>query len=79
MARLYERFCRRLAACLRPPAPGETAQHYAAAVAAARPDLAAEVQAMTELYLRLRYGGIADPEGEREFSRRLRGLRPGRA
>ncbi|MCL4776315.1 MAG: DUF3488 domain-containing protein [Gammaproteobacteria bacterium] len=79
MARLYERFCRRLAACLRPPAPGETAQHYAAAVAAARPDLAAEVQAMTELYLRLRYGGGIDPEGEREFSRRLRGFRPGRA
>ncbi|MDL1879873.1 DUF4129 domain-containing protein, partial [Gammaproteobacteria bacterium PRO2] len=56
-----------------------TAQHYAAAVAAARPDLAAEVQAMTELYLRLRYGGGIDPEGEREFSRRLRGFRPGRA
>ncbi|CAG0941802.1 Protein-glutamine gamma-glutamyltransferase [Gammaproteobacteria bacterium] len=79
VVRLYARLCRRLEGCVRPPRPGETAQHYAAAVAAARPDLAADVQAMTELYLRLRYGGSADAAGEHEFRQRLRGFRPARA
>jgi len=77
-ARLYATLCQRLAGCVRARQPGESAGHYAAAIALARPDLATEVRAMTDLYLRLRYGGSRDPAGEAEFSRRLRAFRPAR-
>ncbi len=66
--RLYGRLCRALAAAVRPRAPGETAEHYAEAVAAARPELAAEVRRITALYLRLRYGGPGEAGLERELA-----------
>jgi len=75
-ARHYGRLCRRLAVAARPRAPGETAEHYAEAVAAVRPDLAAEARRITALYLRLRYGG-PDAEGlERELAAAVRAFRP---
>jgi hypothetical protein len=75
-ARLYAEFCRRLGPVVRPRGPGETAAHYAEAVATARPDLAAEVRVMTDLYLRLRYGGPADTDLERRLALMLRRFRP---
>jgi transglutaminase-like putative cysteine protease len=80
-ARLYARFCRRLARCTRPRAPGESPAHYAQAVARAEPGLAAEVQRITELYLRVRYGGPGEAQLEREFAAAVRGFRasPARA
>jgi transglutaminase-like putative cysteine protease len=75
-ARLYATLCRRLATIVRPRGPAETAAHYAEAVASARPDLAAGIRAMTELYLRLRYGGVPDPDLERRLAVMIRNFRP---
>lgn len=52
----YARFCRKLARRQLPRAPGEGPRDYAERVAAARPELAEQVWAITALYLRLRYG-----------------------
>jgi transglutaminase-like putative cysteine protease len=78
-ARLYALLCRRVAAVVRPRGKSETAAHYAAAIAAARPDLGAEVREITELYLRLRYGGAPDPELRRRLASRVRRFRPPRS
>ena len=53
----YHRFCRKLArgGCVRAPHEGPLA--FAARSAAARPDLRAEIVAITELYTALRYAG----------------------
>jgi hypothetical protein len=77
-ARLYAELCRRLAALVRPRGRSETATHYAAAVAAARPDLGPEVRQITETYLRLRYGGSADPALLQELTTSVRQFRPTR-
>ncbi len=79
LARDYARLCRKLARCSRPPLLGESPGHYAAAIAAARPELAAEVQALVALYLHLRYGNRGNPADRAGFRRRVRGFRPGRA
>lgn len=74
--RLYEELCRRLARVVRARRPSETAEHYADAVAAARPDLGPPVRTMTDLYLQLRYGGATDPDLERRLARLLAEFRP---
>lgn len=76
---LYAAMCRRLARRVRARRPAEAAGDYAEAVAEARPDLASEVRAITDLYLRLRYGGAHDPALERELARHVRRFRPGAA
>ncbi len=75
-ARLYAKLCLRLAGIVRPRGPAEAPVHYAEAVAAARPDLAPAVRIMTELYLRLRYGGVADPGLEHRLAGMIRDFRP---
>jgi hypothetical protein len=72
----YGKLCRRLAAVMRPRAPAESPEHYAAAVAAARPDLAAEVRRITDLYLRLRYGGADEAQLEQLLALSVRHFRP---
>ncbi|MGN2391954.1 transglutaminase TgpA family protein [Pelomicrobium sp. G1] len=59
--RLYRRFCRRLARRGLARRPGEGPRDYADRVAAARPELAAQVQAISQLYIALRYGAEGDP------------------
>jgi transglutaminase-like putative cysteine protease len=75
-ARLYAELCSRLAAVVRPRGRSETATHYAAAVAAARPDLGPEVRQITEIYLRLRYGGGTDPTLLQELTTSVRQFQP---
>ena len=70
VARHYQRFTRRLARRGISRAPYEAPRDLLARVLAARPDLGPQASAITELYLRLRYGP-APQEGE---LRRLRGL-----
>lgn len=78
--RLYAGFCRRLSrATGRERRPGETPTAYADAVAGLRPELAAEVRALTGTYLRLRYGGTGGARDAAAFRRRLRRFRPARA
>lgn len=76
---LYARLCGRLAPVVRARAAAETATHYAEAIASARPDLAAEVRALTRQYLELRYGGRYDPAGGRALAARIRRFRPAAA
>ncbi len=73
---LYARLCRKLAVVARPRAPAETPVHYADAIAAARPDLAAQVRALTQCYLELRYGGPAHPRLERRLAEMVRNFHP---
>jgi transglutaminase-like putative cysteine protease len=74
--RCYERFTATLAPVVRPRRPAESAQHYARSVCALRPDLAREVTHITDLYLRIRYGGHDDPHSRRELVRAIRRFRP---
>jgi transglutaminase-like putative cysteine protease len=79
IAVLYTKLCRRLAAVVRPRGRTETAEHYAATVAAARPDLGAEVRQLTAMYLELRYGARPDPALRRQLAARIRRFRPRRS
>lgn len=54
--RMYRRFCRMLARAGLPRAAAEGPIDFARRVMAARPALASQVQAITELYVELRYG-----------------------
>lgn len=76
VALAYASLCGKLAGIVRARLPAETASHYAAAIASARPDLAGEVDALTALYLELRYGAPADPARAHELATRVRRFRP---
>jgi len=76
---LYSRFCGRLARVVRSRGPSETPTHYAAAVAAVRPDLAAVVSETTRVYLEARYGGDVPADTERRLGQLVRTFRPRRA
>lgn len=75
-ARAYLELCRRLAPLVRPRGPAEAPSRYAEAVAAARPDLAADVRLMTDMYLRLRYAAPADADLARRLERLVTRFRP---
>jgi transglutaminase-like putative cysteine protease len=66
----YARFCRKLERQGLGRRPSEGPQAYAARVASARPELAAQVEAITHLYTRLRYGGQSAERAERLQLRR---------
>lgn len=72
----------RLSARLRPlglaRAPSEAPHAWAARVALARPDLAAEIEAITGCYTAARYGRDACADATRELRRRVRRFRPRR-
>ncbi|HYW03883.1 MAG TPA: DUF3488 and transglutaminase-like domain-containing protein [Gammaproteobacteria bacterium] len=59
--RAWRRFCARLTRAGLPPRRGEGPCDYARRVAAAEPRLGPEVEAVSGLYIRIRYGGETDP------------------
>ena len=59
-ARLYARFCARLATLSLGRAPAEGARDFARRASAARPDLARDIDHITRLYLATRYGPEAN-------------------
>jgi transglutaminase-like putative cysteine protease len=71
----YQRFCRKLARAGLARHTWEGACAYANRVRHARPDLEAGVDAITSLYVRLRYGSGGDPAQLREMKRQVRALR----
>jgi transglutaminase-like putative cysteine protease len=75
---LYDRFCARLARAGLARRPSEGPRDYAARCVAARPDLGPQVRAITELYVRLRYGGLQGRNPERLLRDRVRRFRPRR-
>lgn len=70
--RLYLRFCDKLGRKGLARNPAEGPVDYAARLSVLRPDLAATVGAITQLYVALRYGAAAGEHGVDEFQRRVR-------
>ena len=71
----YQRFCRKLARAGLARHAWEGACAYAKRVRHARPDLGAGVDAITSLYVRLRYGSASDGAELRDLKRKVRALR----
>ena len=71
----WQYLCRRLARLSRPRKPGEAPREYAAVVIAAQPELAAALNSLTTLYLRLRYESVANHTEILRFRRLVRQLR----
>jgi hypothetical protein len=78
VTRLYRKFCDRLAAVGLERAPYEGAQDFAARAGAARPDLKPDIERISSLYCRLRYGRRSDPGLADELRALVRGFRPRR-
>jgi len=74
--RAYFDFCRKLAHLGLVRAPQEGALSFAERGAHRHPQLSDAIHAITQFYLRLRYGGNADAESQREFARRVAAFRP---
>ncbi|KAB7619761.1 DUF3488 and DUF4129 domain-containing transglutaminase family protein [Alkalilimnicola sp. S0819] len=75
--RLYQRYCRKLARGGLPPHPSEGPRDYAHRVSAARPELAARVQQITELYCALRYRSESSSPRLAELRREVDAFKPG--
>jgi len=71
----YRRFCKKLTRLGLARAPHEGPLDFARRVIRARPDLKEQVQAVTGIYVRLRYDA-ADPAGLRALQKRVRLLNP---
>lgn len=71
----WQYLCRRLARLSRPRKPGEAPREYVAVVIAAQPDLAASLNSLTTLYLRLRYESVANHTEILRFRQLVRQLR----
>jgi len=67
----YLKFCEKLRAKGIPREPAEGPLDYARRLARVRPDLAAAVAAITQLYVALRYGAHASGAALREFQQRV--------
>ncbi len=75
---LYRRFCDRLARIGIERRDAEGALAFSQRAAAARPDLKAAVDAVTELYVRLRYGAPTDSAHIRLLQREVSQFQPAR-
>lgn len=74
-ARIYEDLCRRLGRVLRPRQPTETPEHYAREIGRLRPDLQLDLRHITDLYLRVRYGGANHARCHRQLVQAIRQFR----
>ncbi len=74
----YRRYCQKLARIGLRRGGAEGALSFAQRTGSARPDLKPDVDAVTELYLRLRYGANAGGEQLRALRRRIARFRPQR-
>ncbi len=72
---IYNRFCARLAARGTARQPTEGPLDFAGRAAAAHPEAAAEIDAITRLYLSLRYGAASAPGDAATLRRRIRALK----
>jgi transglutaminase-like putative cysteine protease len=72
VVRAYARFCRKLASAGLPRAAHEGPLDYAERVSGLRPDLASQVQAITSLYVDLRYAETGNPATLVTMVRRFR-------
>jgi hypothetical protein len=75
-ARLYLKFCRKLAPVFRAKKSAEGPRDYAIAATAAHPKLHTEIAAITELYISLRYEYADSKVTLNELRNRIRRFRP---
>jgi protein-glutamine gamma-glutamyltransferase len=75
----YRTFCARLSAIGFARSDFEGPLDYRSRVISKRPDLADEVSAITELYIRLRYGGEDAPEQRKALAASVRRFHPARS
>ncbi|MFP3980714.1 MAG: DUF3488 and DUF4129 domain-containing transglutaminase family protein [Desulfobacterales bacterium] len=76
VSKYYEKFCRKLArAGLSRPA-GMGPKDYAAFAANRRPELREEVETISDLYIRMRYGGDTHWETRKQFIAQVRRFKP---
>jgi transglutaminase-like putative cysteine protease len=75
VAAIYARFCRKLARRGARRAPSEGPSDFALRAASQLPQAAGAIRAITELYIRLRYGADADRGSTRELKRLVSELR----
>ncbi|HJP38844.1 MAG: DUF3488 and transglutaminase-like domain-containing protein [Gammaproteobacteria bacterium] len=73
----YQRLCRRAGKVSRCRQPAEGPHEYLAAVCLQRPDLAAELHTLFNMYVQLRYDGIDDEQLRQKFFSASRAFRPG--
>jgi transglutaminase-like putative cysteine protease len=76
--RLYQLFCRRMAAIGLPRAPQEGPLDYSTRISQKRPDLAPQIRDITRLYIALRYGPQQTRPQQTAFVSRVRRFRPRR-
>jgi transglutaminase-like putative cysteine protease len=76
LARIYRRFCDRLARAGIDRAPHEGALTFSERAGQLRPDIADSVRIITNLYVQLRYGGDATSLKLDELRRRVANFRP---
>ena len=74
----YQRLCQRTARVSRSRKPTEGPSEYATEVGAMRPDLAAEVRYLFNMYVRLRYEQKPDESLVKKFNDAVRRFRPSR-
>ena len=73
---LYNTFCKKLAGIGFPRDPAEGPVDYAGRVSAARPDLAADVQEISRLYILLRYGRGSDDKTVKSLNTLIKRFKP---
>lgn len=73
----YQILCARIGLLSRQRRPSEGPQEYADAVCKLRPDLAAELEDLFTVYVRLRYGAPTDEQSTQNFLRAVEQFRPG--
>jgi transglutaminase-like putative cysteine protease len=76
--RAYLNFCRKLSKAGVVRAPAEGALRFAARSAALLPECAGDIQAISRLYVGLRYGGLAVGGAQQELKMRVARFRPAR-
>lgn len=75
--RAYLRFCRKLARSGLARHPAETASELALRATERWPEQRAEIEAIRDLYLQIRYRPHPDPQSLRQLQKRIAGFRPG--
>jgi len=72
----YNRLCQRIGKVARGRRPVEGPDEYLAAICTQRPDLATELRRLFDMYVQLRYDGIANEQLRRKFFAAVRVFRP---
>ena len=74
--RIYNRFCKKLAKCGLTRGASEGANDFAGRVKTKLPKQTADIDQITGLFVKLRYGRVSTPEELKQFDKRVAGFKP---